>query len=126
MKQADEKIKLSDLENEKLFTIKLQEEIRLLSKRSEKVDINTKQLSGELIPKYEVLRKWQQTAAIIRTGVLSIAHKVKTKHPELELIYYNTIDNESRQILEELSHDGLPNGYQRCAVRDDADVEAST
>jgi phage terminase Nu1 subunit (DNA packaging protein) len=94
-----------------------QERARLTRAQSEKTEIEVAYLRGDSLPRTLITETWQMHAAAVRSRFLGLTSKLKMLIPRLTAEEGEIVDREVREILEELSGDGLPPEAKAAAVR---------
>ena len=94
-----------------------QERARLTRAQSEKTEIEVAYLKGNSLPRTLVTETWQMHAGAVRSKFLGLTSKLRMLIPRLTQDESETINEVVREILEELSGDGLPASARKAASR---------
>jgi phage terminase Nu1 subunit (DNA packaging protein) len=93
------------------------ERAHLARAQTEKTQLEVDYLRGDALPRPLVTQVWQMHAAAVRSRFLGLTSKLKLLIPHLTHDEGEIVDREVREILEELSGDGLPAEAKAAAVR---------
>ncbi len=86
----------------------IHEKARLAARQSEKLEIDTAKLRGDLLPKNIVTDILNFHNATIRSRLLAMPSRLKAQRPELEIDAVIALTALIRETLNELSHVRLP------------------
>ncbi len=104
--------KLDEMKTRQSTGSLLEEETRLKRLKADLAQLELDVKLGELIPVHEVKNVWQKIVAAARTRLLGIHSNIKTEHPEIPTKVVVSIEKRVRDVLEEMSHDEVPERYR--------------
>jgi phage terminase Nu1 subunit (DNA packaging protein) len=93
------------------------ERAHLARAQTEKTQLEVDYLKGDALPRPLVTEVWQMHASAVRSRFLGLTSKLKMLIPRLTHDEGEIVDKEVREILEELSGDGLPAEAKAAAVK---------
>lgn len=83
-----------------------QERAKLAARQSELAELKAAQMRGELVPAVDVEARWRGALAGLRSRLLAVPSRVRTRRPHLSREEIEAVEQEIREALTELAGDG--------------------